>query len=219
MWRWAGCWSAQPSLAPLRPHHQLDFRLCWHVAQPSDGIHDSSWKAKNRLTGNVAESGITDPQEIAAFEGTRALVAVPIAENKLSVYARQYVDLYALLIPYRVTVVDQTVQPTLSSTSRAVQSKAQDWHVVSIENHITESNEIYTGYSWKLIIRNDSAAPAVFDGWVEFQDADGFMLADDAVNLDRSISIAPASEGVFTGLRYIENTKRVARTVAKIVKR
>jgi len=195
----------------------------WHLLV-SASMSNENWSI-NPLTDvatlkmpGPAESGITDPQGIAAFEGARALVAVPIAENKLGVYAREYVDLYALLIPYRVTVVDRTGQSTISSTGPTARPGAQDWHVVSVESRITESNEVYTGYSWKLIIRNDSADPAIFDGWVEFQDADGFKLADDAVNLDRSIQIAPASDGVFTGLRDIENTKRVARTVAKIVK-
>lgn len=114
----------------------------------------------------------------------------------------------------------QIINSDQAQESRAAQASAQDkiWHVVSIESRVTESNNVYSVYSWKLTIRNDSAMPAVFHGWVEFQDADGFKLADDAVNIERDTQVAPASEGVFTGSRMIENTKIVFRTVAKISK-
>jgi|SRR5271166_2440439 len=112
----------------------------------------------------------------------------------------------------------QTPVPSRSTQSPAAQPIVRDWHVVSIESRVTESNNVYSVYSWKLTIRNDSAEPAVFHGWVEFQDSDGFKLADDAVNIERDIQVPAASEGVFTGSRDIENTKQVARTVAKISK-
>jgi hypothetical protein len=155
--------------------------------------------------------------------GIGTLIAVPMAEQKFGVYARQNVDLYAWVVPYRVNVVEgppspPETAPSTSPAARPAQPREQGWHVVSIESRIVESNQIYNQYSWKLVVRNDSNEPATFYGRVEFQDADGFKLDDDLVNADRSIRVAPGSDGVFTGSADLVLTKKVARTIAKISK-
>jgi hypothetical protein len=55
----------------------------------------------------AASYGITDPQEAAGFNGGRDLVGVPAAERKLNLYARRYLDLYAMIVPYRVNIIDK----------------------------------------------------------------------------------------------------------------
>jgi hypothetical protein len=55
----------------------------------------------------AASYGITDPQEAAGFNGGRDLVGVPNAEHKLNLYARQYLDVYAMIVPYRVSIIDK----------------------------------------------------------------------------------------------------------------
>jgi hypothetical protein len=84
----------------------------WHVwvwtsmRYGSLRINPVSDVATLELPGPAA-FGVTDPQEVAAFEGGRALAAVPIVENKLNLYARRYFDLYALALPYRVNIVNR----------------------------------------------------------------------------------------------------------------
>jgi len=108
--------------------------------------------------------------------------------------------------------------PASQSTQSLVTRPAtQDWHVVSIEGRITESDEAQSRYAWKLRIRNDSAQPAVFSGEVDFQDADGFIVSmDNALNMQ----VSGEGEGVFTGytLMHTKDAQKVVRTVAKISK-
>lgn len=95
--------------------------VVWHifVCNSMDNVY---WSI-NPLTDvatlkmpGAASIGITDPAEKAGFEGGRALVGVPIAENKLNLYARQYFDLYAWIVPYRVAIKDNAVESTSSPT-------------------------------------------------------------------------------------------------------
>jgi hypothetical protein len=188
--------------------------FAWH-AYVAESMKNEHWDV-NPLT-DVATLKAPDSQP-----GIGALVVIPMAEQKLSVYARQNIDLYAWVVPYRVNIVEEPAEwPRVASTPTAADSQQevkQDWHVVSIESRITESNQVYTEYSWKLVVQNDSTNPAVFYGTVEFQDADGFKLDDDEVNFNRSVQVAPSSQGVFTGSKYIEVPKKVSKTVAKIFK-
>lgn len=55
----------------------------------------------------AAAYGITDPAEATGFKWGRALTGVPAAEYQLNLYARKYLDLYALIIPYRVSIIDK----------------------------------------------------------------------------------------------------------------
>ncbi len=105
-----------------------------------------------------------------------------------------------------------TVAPSLPAPM------TQDWHVVSIDGRITESDETQTRYAWKLIIRNDSTEPAVFDGKVEFQDADGFIVETDS---DWDMQVPAESDATFTGyaLMSTQDAHKVTQTVAKISKK
>lgn len=69
--------------------------------------------------------GITDPQTAAAFEGGRDLTGVPIGEHKLNNYARQYLDVYAMVLPYRVSIVNQVVAPPKESAPPGNLSQGQ----------------------------------------------------------------------------------------------
>lgn len=54
-----------------------------------------------------ASLGLTDPDVVAGFYGGRDLTGIPSAEHKLNLYARQHLDLYAMIVSYRVTIVDK----------------------------------------------------------------------------------------------------------------
>ena len=84
-------------------------------------------------------TGSTDPIEHAIVQGGLSLVAAPIAENKLNLYARQHFDLYAWLVPYRVAFDSKPVESTFSptrltneSTPPVTESMPQDLSPVEI---------------------------------------------------------------------------------------
>jgi hypothetical protein len=60
---------------------------------------------------SAASSGITSPEGVAGFNWGRNLIGVPDAERQLGLYARRYVDVYAMLMPYRVSIVDKATVP------------------------------------------------------------------------------------------------------------
>jgi hypothetical protein len=104
----------------------------------------------------------------------------------------------------------RTETPTSSSGNK-------DWSVVSVESRITESNNTWSRFAWKLVLRNDTAQQHLFRGTIEFQDRDGFIVdTNDAYNL-----VVPANaEQVFTGFALINSSvvEHVARTVAKVTR-
>src|ERR1035438_3899762 len=104
-----------------------------------------------------------------------------------------YVGMYFGDFVWRSFVTPRSYSSQPSDTAPLAPT-TQDWHVVSIKSRVTESNDVYSQYSWKLTIRNDSDLPAVFYGTVEFQDADGFELTHEQVNLDRG-QVPAASDG------------------------
>lgn len=81
----------------------------WHVLSAPVSLGDSHLSVNPlsdvvniRLAGTETAE-ITDPAEKAIFESGMSLVAAPIAEGRLNLYARQHFDIYAWLVPYRVT--------------------------------------------------------------------------------------------------------------------
>jgi len=112
----------------------------------------------------------------------------------------------------------QTNSPA-ASPSRTLSSSpdVKDWQIVSVAARVTESNNIWSKYAWKLTLKNNSDRPQLFNGAIEFQDADGFIVdTSDA----RRMVVNPGSEEVFTGYALIraEVAGKVARTVARIGK-
>jgi hypothetical protein len=99
-------------------------------------------------------------------------------------------------------------------------SSVQDWHVVSVQGRITQRNNVYVDYAWKVTVRNDSSAPGDFVGEVHFLDKDDFQVSDDVVNLD-DVLIAGNSDGTFTGQRSIFNepASRIVKVTASMRKR
>jgi hypothetical protein len=92
-----------------------------------------------------------------------------------------------------------------------------DWRVLSIEGRITTSDEYQSTYAWKLTIRNDASAPALFNGRIEFQDTDGFIVDTDRT---QNLRVNANSDGIFTGytLMATKDAAKVVRTVANISK-
>jgi hypothetical protein len=114
----------------------------------------------------------------------------------------------------------------------------QDWHVVSIETRVIESNDLESRYAWKVTIQNDSSDASGFQGEIEFLDADGFpvdrspaydhsradtayTMLDGFKRLNQARLMVPAkSQAEFTGIAIVRAAiaAKVARTEAKIHK-
>ena len=74
---------------------------------------------------SAASAGITSPEGIAGFNWGRNLIGAPEAERQLSLYARRYVDVYAVLIPYRVNIVDKQAAPIKTASIQPTQTPQQ----------------------------------------------------------------------------------------------
>jgi hypothetical protein len=109
---------------------------------------------------------------------------------------------------------------SLQSTSSKQEPLAMDWRVVSVQGGITQQNDVYAEFAWKVTIRNESSAPGDFVGEVHFLDNDGFEVSNDVVNLD-DVLIGANTEGTFTGQRSIFNepASRIVKVTASMRKR
>ncbi len=102
--------------------------------------------------------------------------------------------------------------PSPSATGTAV---AADWEIVSVESRVTESNDQWWKYAWKLTLRNKGAATHAFSAKIEFQDKDGFVVDDSESDV---IVVHGNSEETATGYTLVRmpGAGNVAKTLAKV---
>ncbi len=106
-----------------------------------------------------------------------------------------------------------TIQP--APQAPAVASRTRDWDIVEVDSRVTERNDTWWRYAWKLTLKNKSESPQRFEAEIEFQDADGFVIDSGSA----SGLIVPAnSDKVFTGYELVRTpgAARVAKTNAKV---
>ena len=84
--------------------------------------------------------------------------------------------------------------------------------IVSIEYRVTEQNNVFWRFAWRLTVRNQSDTVQDFDATLEFQDRDGFII-DSGREYD--LVVGPRSEKTFTGDILIDTD--VARNVEQVV--
>lgn len=107
----------------------------------------------------------------------------------------------------------------LARTANQRPSKAPDQsegvRVVSIDSRVTESNSSFWRYAWKMRLANESDTRRAFNGTIEFQDSDGFVVS---IDLIASEAIAARSEQDFTGSTLVKAdvAGKIARTVGKV---
>jgi hypothetical protein len=108
-------------------------------------------------------------------------------------------------------------QPQSTAAPVAAPANEKEWQIVSVDSRVTESNDVWSRFAWKLTLRNDSDQPKAFRGTIEFQDSYGFIVDTSNVN---TVMIPAKSEQELTGFALIraEVRNKVARTVAKIAK-
>ena len=73
--------------------------------------------------------------------------------------------------------------------------------IVSIDTKVTESNNAWSKYAWKLTLKNPTEATGSYVATIEFLDSDGFVV-DDATVYD--LIITPGEERVFTGYELVD---------------
>lgn len=100
--------------------------------------------------------------------------------------------------------------------AKAVERVAEkDWEIVSVDSKVTESNDTWWKYAWKLTLRNKGVAPRAFRATIEFQDKDGFIIDTSASD---TIVVQPNADDTGTGYALVRmpGARNVARTVAKV---
>lgn len=94
-------------------------------------------------------------------------------------------------------------------TSRLAGKQNENWEIVDIKTKITERNDVYWQFAWRLTVKNNLAHAIHLSGELEFQDADRFVLDTDTLY---GIIVPASSSKTFTGAAMV--TTRVAPKVA-----
>ena len=101
------------------------------------------------------------------------------------------------------------------ATERARQELAQLFEVVSIDSKVTESNDVWWKFAWKLTLRNKSSEAAAFRATIDFYDKDGFVV--DSTTSDTLVVPGSADEA-FAGTKLVTTSaaRNVTRSGAKV---
>ena len=86
------------------------------------------------------------------------------------------------------------------------------WKVIDIKTKITEKNNVYWQFAWRLTVKNDFARPISLSGEIEFQDKEGFIVDKERL---RAIDVPANSSETFTGSATV--TTKTAPTIADTV--
>lgn len=116
-------------------------------------------------------------------------------------------------VGFKEQYLPSTSHPIVTETNLDVGKK--DWDIVKIDSRITETNDSWWKYAWKLTLRSSGIKSHLFDATIEFQDEDGFVIdTDNAHNL----LLNAGEEKDFTGYSLIRlpGARRVAKTYAKV---
>ena len=103
---------------------------------------------------------------------------------------------------------------TTNKPEKPTMPEEKQWRIVEISSRVTESNNTWWRYAWRLTLANDSQKPMIFNATIEFQDADGFVIDQDSEN-----GLIPASsEKTFTGYKLVSvpGAAKVEKTMAKV---
>jgi hypothetical protein len=146
-----------------------------------------------------------------------SLVTVATTRNTLAMLEQKRLALKYGLPQYVGFRSDETpsASPHASVPLAPTQpAEVRRWSIVEVDSRVTESNDSWWRYAWKLTIRNESSADRSFNATLEFQDADGFVI-DSAT--EYNLSVPAHGDRTFTGYTLVSlpGASRVARTNAK----
>jgi len=111
--------------------------------------------------------------------------------------------------------VGASVAPATPAQPATSTAPADLFAIVAIDARVTETNDVWSRYAWKLTLRNRDSGPHTFDVTIEFQDKDGFVVDDDN---EYGLTVPANAEQTFTGYDLVGSSVagKVARTNAKV---
>jgi len=152
-------------------------------------------------------------QQAEALYSGGLIQAMSLATLSTMRFSYAMLDHRRLALKYRVPQYilpeGKMSKPSDLSSSVLDTKKEKDFEIVSVNMKVTESNDVWWKFAWRLTIKNKSESPQIFDAKIEFQDKEGFIITDhDGHNL----LVPPNSQETFTGYELIN--ARVAGNVA-----
>lgn len=95
-------------------------------------------------------------------------------------------------------------------------TQPDQWEIVEVDARVTETNDTWWKYAWKLTLRNNSTVRMAFEATIEFQDKDGFVVDDDRA--DGPLVVEPGTSQTFTGYDLVTTgaATKIMRTSAKV---
>lgn len=104
------------------------------------------------------------------------------------------------------------------ATSPEANQTGKDWEIEEINAKVTETNDTWWRFAWRLTIRSSGTKDQVFDATIEFQDADGFIIDSDRGS---GLHVPAGGQETFTGFALVRvpGANRVAKTYAKVTER
>lgn len=145
------------------------------------------------------------------------LSSVAMQEQTLAMLRQaQLAAKYGLALPV-VLPADIDEEPDLAGGIDALAETAPEvptspaFEIVSVDGRVTEANDSWSRFAWRLTVRNLSERSVSFDATIEFLDADGFVVDDDR---EYGLGLAAGEERTFTGHTLI--TAAAARNVEQV---
>jgi hypothetical protein len=114
-------------------------------------------------------------------------------------------------LPQYVPPENLTSKVSYSSPPVSGAKMEKDFEIISVDMRVTESNDVWWKFAWRLTLENKSESSQSFDAKIEFQDREGFVIADDD---EHNLMVSPNSQQTFTGYELI--TAQVAGNVARV---
>jgi hypothetical protein len=168
---------------------------------------------RTRIAGQEAEAsrysgGLVQAMTLASVATMRQTEALLDQRRLLLKY-----EIPAYAVAPTSTTATPASTPHIAATPESQATK--EWEIISVDTRITESNNTWSRFAWKLQLKNTATQALRFDATIEFQDKDGFIVDE---NTAHNLVIGPKSDETFTGFALIraEGAPRVARTVAKV---
>ena len=85
------------------------------------------------------------------------------------------------------------------------------FEIIKVDAEITETNDVWSKFAWKLIMKSLSRIPLTFHATIEFLDQDGFVVAD---AFEPNLLLRPGGEQPFTG--YVLVMDSIVHTITMV---
>lgn len=125
---------------------------------------------------------------------------------------------YGLVLPAPAPCT--TAPATSNAAQPAIQIPSEPlptlFEIIKVDARVTEANQSWSRYAWQLTVRSLAKVPLQLEAKIEFQDAQGFIIADHS---EYNLILSAGNEDIFGGSSLI--TSAVAgniHTVAAKVK-